>query len=217
MINVSTKLFTVVLLTWNLVGCQQEPEIVLSPADRLRAAITSADDSIAVGGITLRGDTSTDVQKINCRIVVLMSPDSGLLMQPVFAESLIDTVTAAVSSIYPAAVHLNLFISTRPDTDKFQSADTLELDGLILKLGMNRAEIGALLDGSEWRISSEMSDYWGLTAGWPKVAEVYFESKEDDAKTVFFLPKFNGSGGGMSVISVKVPLQPMTELNTEAS
>jgi len=215
MIYAGTRLIVVVLLTWTLAGCEREPETVVAPADRLRAAITAIDDSTAIGGITLRSDVSAEAQKISCRIVVLLPPESGLLMQSEFAESLIDTVTTTVASIYPAAVGLNIFISTRPDTDKFQSAGTLDLDGLILKLGMSRAEIEALLDGSEWGVSSRMSDYWGLTAGWPKEAEVYFGSRDDDAKAVFFLPKFNGSGGGLSVISAKIPLRPMTEVTTE--
>jgi hypothetical protein len=144
-----------------------------------------------------------------------MAPESGMLMQPATVNYLIDTVPPAVSTIFPEAVHLNLFISTRPDMNEFESASTMELDGLTIKLGMNRDEIKTMLDGSKWSVFSDMHDQWGLTAGWPKTAEVYFENSEDDAKAVFFVPKFSGSSGGMNVISANMTLHPATELTAE--
>jgi hypothetical protein len=60
LIDTGTKLLALMLLTWGLAGCQQEPKIDLSPADRLRAAIASTDVANAIGGIALQSDTSPD-------------------------------------------------------------------------------------------------------------------------------------------------------------
>jgi len=206
----STRPFFLVLVTMVLAGCGNGPGADLTAEDQLRAAINPIDESYAVGEIGFSDDDVADSGKAYCQVVILLNPNSGMLLDGDTAQRLVDIISATVIEIYPEATFLNLFISTRPNMDKFQSAETIALDDLTLTLGMNREEIESALEGSEWRVSANMGDYWGIAARWPKSVEVYFESDADDAKVVFFVPNPSGSGGGLSVISAKMTLPPTT-------
>jgi len=183
-----------------------------TPEQQLRDRLTSEFVVASVGELILTSSPAPEGLKIACQIVLLMNPAEGMLIPPPLAEQLAASTLVAVKELFPEAIYLNLFVSTRPDTAKYQSPESIDLDGTTLRLGMSRTELNTALEDSEWSISYEGRDQWGLGARWPRRSMLYFENTSDEAKVVFLIPvSEEPSGGGLRVLVANYDFPPSTQ------
>ena len=94
----------------------------------------------------------------------------------------------AIAKVYPADVRVQSFLRTAPDFERYQSTEAIDLDGVVLRLGMTRAEITKAIEGSGWRVTfGAGSARWELSKSSRK-AIVYFSSDADSAPVAFLVP-----------------------------
>jgi len=195
---IATIRFVLLLSCLSLIAACQPPA---TPEQQLRDRLTSEFVVASIGDLTLTSSPTPEGLKIACKIVLLMNPAEGMLIPPPLAEQLAASTLDAVKELFPEAIYLNLWVSTRPDTEKYQSPDSIDLDGMTLSLGMSRTDVSTALEDSDWSISHRGVDQWGLMARWPRSSKVYFENSSDVAKVVFLIPvSEKASGGGLSVL-----------------
>jgi len=175
-------------------ACQQ----AATPDQQVRDRLTSEAGDASIGELSLISSSTPEGLKIACQIDVLMNPAEGMLMPSPLAEKIVAVTSSAVQELFPGAVSLNLFVTTWPDTAKYQSPESIDLDGNTLRMGMSRTEVRAVLEDSDWSVSHDGIDQWGLSGGWPRRSRLYFENNSEAAKVVFLIPvQEKASGGGI--------------------
>ncbi len=188
-------------------ACQQ----AATPEQQLRDRLTSEVVDASIGELSLVSSSTPEGLKIACQIDVLMNPAGEMLMPAPLAEKIIAVTSSAVPELFPGAVYLNLLVTTWPDTAKYQSPESIDLDGNTVRMGMSRTEARAVLENSEWTVSHEGLDQWGLSGGWPRRSSIYFDNNSEAAKIVFLIPvqeKASGGGVGSLVADFNFPQTP---------
>ncbi len=205
----SERLFIVLLLALAvLTGCQEGIFNTPTPEEILRTRLETEFPDVAFGKLHLKSvSVSTSNWKVACRITVLMDPAGRMMMQPPLAEGLIDAAKIIAHDIYPEAAAINLFLRTGPDMAKYQSAQSLDLDGVPLNLGMTRPEVLAAIELSDWRVTYTAQDELGLSSMPLKSSHVYFDGESEDATVIYLVPPSNAPNtGGFSSIVADVQL-----------
>jgi len=195
----ATTIRIVILLSFLLIVAACQP--AATPEQQLRDRLTAEFVDASFGELNLTSSATPEGLKIACQIVLLMDPSEGMLIPPPLAEGIVTSTSNAVQELFPEAIYLNLFVSTWPDIAKYQSPESIDLDGTTLRVGMSKTEIRALLENNEWDVSYSGREQWGLMSRWPRSSKIYFDNGSDEAHAIFLIPvNESASGGGLRVL-----------------
>lgn len=102
-------------------------------------------------------------------------------------------VMTKIKEAFPGAEKIRMGMDAQIDFEKYESPKKIDLDGVILRLGMSRSAASAAIKGSQWSpmLGGAVSK-WSLStpvsSGPVREARVYFSDKSKDARIVFLVP-----------------------------
>ena len=203
------RLIALLLALAVLSGCQEGIFAAPTPEEKLRTRLATEFPDVAFDELHLESvSVSTSSGSIvACRITVLMDPAGRMLMQPPLAQGLFDAAKIIAHDIYPEAAAMNLYVSTAPDMAKYQSAQSLDLDGVLLNLGMTRTEVLAAIELSDWSVTPDGQSALKLRSMPLKTSRVYFDGESEDATVIYLVPPSDApQTGGLDKFVADLPL-----------
>ena len=159
--------------------------------DRILKMIDSEFPELSIEGVVNEFSEAEDgTLRVVCTVTVLVDPYGNRSLPIHTMLKLKRAVGGALFDIFPAVEAIRTVITTSPELKGRKSADSINLDGVKITLGMTRDDITQALAGSKWQANIKMIKYWRLMRSFPsREAIIDFENEKPESPSIFLLLK----------------------------